>query len=134
MRSIAALSTPGSTQHEPGIKSPVTIPRRNNKSGTSRSGSPTPKNRASKFSGSTAVPVLPSFVEAPYDPVMIPAVLSFSFEEAKSHLINADDRFAIIFAKLPCRPYEHLEPVDPFQCVAPYFLWVIHINCSAELW
>ncbi|KAF8580444.1 DNA glycosylase [Ramaria rubella] len=46
---------------------------------------------------------------------LLPAILSFSFEIAKNHLINVDTRFENIFNMLPCRPYEHLETVDPFR-------------------
>ena len=45
----------------------------------------------------------------------LPAVLSFSFDVAKNHLIDADSRFKGIFEKLPCRPFEHLDRVDPFR-------------------
>ncbi|TDL24272.1 DNA glycosylase [Rickenella mellea] len=47
-------------------------------------------------------------------PSLLPAVLSFSFEDAKKHLIKVDSRFEDLFSKLKCRPYEHLERVDPF--------------------
>lgn len=49
------------------------------------------------------------------EPTLIPAALSFSFQEAKQHLIFADLRFADVFNRLPCGPYEKLEPVDPFK-------------------
>ena len=48
---------------------------------------------------------------------LLPAVLNFSFETAKQHLITADARFEGIFNKLPCRPFEELETVDPFRFV-----------------
>jgi len=48
---------------------------------------------------------------------VIPANLSFDFEVAKSHLINVDSRFAQVFDTLRCRPYQDLEPVDPFRLV-----------------
>lgn len=48
---------------------------------------------------------------------LVPAELSFSFEKAKRHLIKADPRFGEVFNRLPCKPYEHLEQFDPFQCV-----------------
>lgn len=46
---------------------------------------------------------------------LLPAILSFSFDEAKKHLIKVDPRFEDLFAKLKCRPFEHLERVDPFR-------------------
>ncbi|KAK0212694.1 DNA glycosylase [Desarmillaria ectypa] len=48
-------------------------------------------------------------------PVLIPAQLSFSFEDAKQHLISADPRFEDIFGKLKCTPFEVLEQVHPFR-------------------
>ena len=50
-------------------------------------------------------------------PVLVPAVLTFSFEEAKQHLIEADPRFEDIFNRMKCRPFEHLEQIDPFRYV-----------------
>lgn len=111
----SALLTPAPARDEAVPKSPATLPRR--KRTTVASGSPSAKGRGKKPSGSTVVPALLPVVEDHYKPVMIPAALSFSFEEAKKHLIKADSRFQRIFAELPCRPFEHLEPVDPFQCV-----------------
>ncbi|KIK97105.1 hypothetical protein PAXRUDRAFT_137018 [Paxillus rubicundulus Ve08.2h10] len=49
---------------------------------------------------------------------LVPAILSFSFEDAKTHLINVDSRFAELFARLRCKPFEYLEQVHPFRCVA----------------
>jgi DNA-3-methyladenine glycosylase II len=46
---------------------------------------------------------------------VIPANLSFDFELAKSHLISVDSRFAQVFETLRCRPFQDLEPVDPFR-------------------
>lgn len=46
---------------------------------------------------------------------LIPAKLSFSFAEAKAHLINADPRFSELFERLKCKPFEELEMVDPFK-------------------
>lgn len=46
---------------------------------------------------------------------MVPAELTFSFDEAKQHLIRADSRFEPIFNTLGCRPFEQLERVDPFR-------------------
>ena len=46
---------------------------------------------------------------------LVPAVLTFSFESAKDHLISADPRFEEMFKRVSCRPFEHLERVDPFR-------------------
>lgn len=50
-------------------------------------------------------------------PALVPAVLTFSFEDAKRHLIAADPRFEDVFGRLKCKPFEHLERVDPFRSV-----------------
>ena len=50
-------------------------------------------------------------------PVLVPATLTFSFEDAKKHLIAADHRFEGVFSRMKCRPFEHLEQVDPFRLV-----------------
>lgn len=51
-------------------------------------------------------------------PVLVPAVLTFSFEEAKQHLITIDRRFEEMFYRLKCKPFEHLERLDPFRTLA----------------
>lgn len=47
----------------------------------------------------------------------LPAKLIFSLEDAKNHLIQADRRFRDMFSRLPCKPFETLEDVDPFRSV-----------------
>ncbi|CUA66632.1 DNA-3-methyladenine glycosylase II [Rhizoctonia solani] len=106
---------------------PATLPRRNKSTTTGRSGSPTPARRPAPVSRKPSgpppqLPDLPLFVEAPYDPVLIPATLTFSFEKAKNHLIKADARFERIFDELKCRPFEQLEPIDPFQTLVTSIL------------
>ena len=46
---------------------------------------------------------------------LVPAVLTFSFEDAKRHLISVDPRFEEVFNRVQCKPFEHLERVDPFR-------------------
>lgn len=46
---------------------------------------------------------------------LVPAVLTFSFEEARRHLVRVDPRFEDVFRRVKCRPFEHLERVDPFR-------------------
>ena len=48
-------------------------------------------------------------------PVLVPAELSFSFEEAKQHLIRADTRFQDVFSTAVCTPYQKLDRVEPFR-------------------
>ncbi|KAJ3973476.1 DNA glycosylase [Lentinula raphanica] len=50
-------------------------------------------------------------------PVLVPAQLTFSFEEAKRHLIDADPRFEVLFDRLNCKPFERLETVHPFRAL-----------------
>ncbi|KAJ3517214.1 hypothetical protein NLJ89_g655 [Agrocybe chaxingu] len=69
----------------------------------------------------SAQPVLippPDSAEGDSDAI-VPAVLSFDFEEAKNHLIEADHRFEDLFEKMKCKPFEHLERVRPFQLYEP---------------
>jgi DNA-3-methyladenine glycosylase II len=47
----------------------------------------------------------------------LPAKLTFSWEDAKDHLIKADGRFGDMFSRLPCKPFESVEGVHPFQSV-----------------
>ncbi|EEB99086.1 hypothetical protein MPER_01296, partial [Moniliophthora perniciosa FA553] len=42
-------------------------------------------------------------------PALVPAWLSFSYEEAKRHLVEADPRFEDLFERLKCTPFEELE-------------------------
>ncbi|CAE7232450.1 unnamed protein product [Rhizoctonia solani] len=109
------------------ISEPATLPRQKRSTTTGRSGSPTPAKRPAPVSRKPSgppveLPELPLYTEPPYDPVLIPATLTFSFEQAKKHLIKADARFETIFAELKCRPFEQLEPVDPFQTLVTSIL------------
>ena len=47
---------------------------------------------------------------------LVPAVLNFDFELAKNHLVSVDGRFQDLFLKMQCKPFEHLEQLDPFRC------------------
>lgn len=47
----------------------------------------------------------------------LPAKLTFSWEDAKDHLIKADGRFGDMFSRLPCKPFESVEGVHPFRSV-----------------
>ncbi|KIY64158.1 DNA glycosylase [Cylindrobasidium torrendii FP15055 ss-10] len=49
---------------------------------------------------------------------LIPAILTFSFEDAKKHLIKADFRFEDLFDKRKCTPFEVLEQIHPFRSLA----------------
>ena len=87
------------------------------------------RSTGKKVSTSTKQDVLSTTLAAPLSTTLtlaesapealVPAVLTFSFEDAKNHLIKADDRFEHIFDRVHCKPFEHLEQVDPFRCVEP---------------
>ncbi|KAJ3529786.1 hypothetical protein NM688_g7806 [Phlebia brevispora] len=105
---------------------PVKAPRKTN-STKRKATAPTPKATTTRKRSRTEdkaanpipaavvprVPVVPPRDATP--PVLVPAQLTFSFEDAKQHLIDADSRFEDIFARMKCRPFEHLEQVDPFR-------------------
>ncbi|KAJ9108215.1 hypothetical protein QFC19_002462 [Naganishia cerealis] len=88
---------------------------------------PTPRKRtknatviAASPAGAPETPVKPLPVfkltdASLYPSRMIPGKLAFDFEDAKKHLIGTDQRFETLFARLPCKPFQNLEPVDPFR-------------------
>lgn len=92
----------------------------------------TPRAKRTKSSdNSPATPfVSDTFIPPPPPPLqnqseeknLVPAVLTFSFEEAKAHLIRADHRFEDLFAKLRCKPFEFLEQVHPFRALVESIL------------
>ena len=60
----------------------------------------------------------PSDAEQPQlssDTTLVPAVLTFDFQEAKRHLIQADHRFEDLFQRMTCKPFEQLDRVHPFR-------------------
>lgn len=103
---------------------------------TTASKAPVKRARATKSTsgtGTTPTEAVPAV--APSRPVhtadgeseeLVPAVLTFSFEEAKQHLISVDPRFEDVFRRVKCKPYEHLERVDPFR-------WVVFPKVSQDL-
>ena len=84
-----------------------------------------PKKRATKATKSKVESVpAPSTVGFEIPPVgdaqaleLLPAKLTFSFDEAKAHLIKSDSRFADVFARQMCKPFEKLDRVEPFKYV-----------------
>jgi len=62
----------------------------------------------------------------------LPAKLTFSLEDAKSHLINADGRFGDVFSRLPCKPFERVEGIHPFRLV-DFFRFVVSHTARPEL-
>jgi DNA-3-methyladenine glycosylase II len=82
----------------------------------------TPMKRTKKdpdSSGDPPTPSLPPLENASLDasdaPKIFPATLTFSYLDAKEHLLRADPRFAGLFSRLGCKPFEHLERVEPFR-------------------
>lgn len=51
------------------------------------------------------------------DSNVIPGQLTFSYEDAKAHLIAADNRFVTMFEHVKCAPFESVEAMDPFKFV-----------------
>ncbi|KAJ6593897.1 DNA glycosylase [Mycena capillaripes] len=66
---------------------------------------PKPSSKPVVLAGTTSEP---DFVPAD-------AVLTFSFEDARKHLIDADHRFEDVFNRLECKPFQQLEQVHPFR-------------------
>ena len=86
---------------------------------TQHASQPAPK-RLKVVNDAPSIKTLPVFSMKPahLDPNrVIPANLTFDFQQAKEHLTAVDSRFAKVFETLPCRPFENLEPVDPFRRV-----------------
>jgi DNA-3-methyladenine glycosylase II len=57
-------------------------------------------------------PVIPA---AGPPPALLPATLSFSYQDAKEHLIEADERFQDVFERNSCKVFEALDQVEPFR-------------------
>ncbi|KAI6000659.1 DNA glycosylase [Pisolithus albus] len=70
----------------------------------------------------TVVSAAPLPLDGCSDQPMIDAVLTFSFEDAKAHLISVDPRFAELFGRLKCKPFEHLDQVHPFRSLVQSIL------------
>ncbi|KAG7098518.1 hypothetical protein E1B28_000462 [Marasmius oreades] len=73
-------------------------------------------------STSTVVQPLAALPDVEEPEALVPAKLSFSFEDAKAHLISADPRFKDVFERLECKPYEELEMVHPFRALTTSIL------------
>ncbi|WWC70143.1 uncharacterized protein I206_104090 [Kwoniella pini CBS 10737] len=59
--------------------------------------------------------IRPNLPDAAGDGQLLPPTLSFSLPDAIAHLSRVDPRFGLFFTHLPCRPFVHLEPIDPFR-------------------
>ncbi|KAF9024807.1 DNA glycosylase [Hymenopellis radicata] len=77
------------------------------------------KTKKPKTSESAPIlPAVPPALDSEEPPKLIPAKLSFSFDEAKAHLTSVDPRFEDLFQKMKCTPFEVLEQVHPFRSLA----------------
>jgi len=80
---------------------------------------PAKKPRLGKQPVPAATALLVGTMAVPNDsgppPTIVPAELSFSFEEAKQYLIKADTRFQDVFTTAICTPYQKLDQVEPFR-------------------
>ncbi|KAJ7178537.1 DNA glycosylase [Mycena crocata] len=56
------------------------------------------------------------------EPIPADAILTFSFGDAKRHLIKADPRFSDVFNRLDCKPFQKLEQFHPFCALASSIL------------
>jgi DNA-3-methyladenine glycosylase II len=77
---------------------------------------------------------IPSHQDASEPETLVPAMLSFNFEEAKRHLIDVDHRFEDLFSKMQCKPFQHLEQVHPFRYEGlkkRYLIYLIADNYDA---
>ncbi|KAF7321463.1 DNA-3-methyladenine glycosidase [Mycena kentingensis (nom. inval.)] len=95
------------------------------KAGTAikRNLSTSPEPRSPKKPKTISKLALESDASAEEDFIPANAILTFKLEEARKHLIAADPRFADVFARLPCKPFEGpLEQVHPFQALASAIL------------
>ena len=89
---------------------------RSKKSRVDRSPSPKPQVAVAQTGAEKLSEALP-----------ITMTLSFSLAAAKKHLVAADGRFADLFHKLACKPFELLEPVHPFRLASIVLLLPSHI-------
>ncbi|EMD37811.1 hypothetical protein CERSUDRAFT_114463 [Gelatoporia subvermispora B] len=96
------------------VPAPVKKPRKKTTAKPADAAPPAPAQSVAK----AVVPAIPLGEPA----ALVPAVLTFSFEDAKKHLISVDRRFKDIFDRLKCRPFEHLERVDPFRTLTDSIL------------
>lgn len=54
--------------------------------------------------------------------IIVRPALTFDIVAAKRHLISVDPRFASLFAKLKCKPYEEEADLNPFRALCSSIL------------
>ncbi|KAG1855755.1 hypothetical protein DFJ58DRAFT_716186 [Suillus subalutaceus] len=132
-RSVASTPAGGSNKTTT-IVSPSAVGKSNKRKAAEETpaAKKTPRAKKTKSSDESAEtpPTSNAFIPPPPPPLqteseekpLVPAALTFSFEEAKAHLIRADHRFEDIFTKLRCKPFELLEQVHPFRALVESIL------------
>ncbi|KIK01450.1 hypothetical protein K443DRAFT_678456 [Laccaria amethystina LaAM-08-1] len=117
VRSIGKAATspqapPSSKKRKANSTATLDSNKRPRHNGTSKKETPPPTNNTDAGPSSASI-ALNS---------LVPAVLSFDFELAKNHLVNVDRRFQDLFVKMQCKPFEHLEQLDPFRALSTSIL------------
>lgn len=80
-----------------------------------------PKKASSRYSAQVTGPTISegevhiASASDAQDTKLVPAVLTFNYDEAKKHLTDVDNRFGDLFRKMKCKPFEHLEQIQPFR-------------------
>ena len=97
--------------------SPPLTPRKRTKPAPSSAAPPA-------FTSATPDPVLAleaqeSAAEAEKEGVLLHPALTFSYEDARTHLTAVDPRWEAVMGRLKCKPYEgeQTEAFNPFRCV-----------------
>lgn len=131
-RSVSSTPVGGSNKTTTMVPSAVGKPSKRKAAEEPPAAKKTPRAKKTKSSDESAETPLASdaFIPPPPPPLqseseekpLVPAALTFSFEEAKAHLIRADHRFEDIFTKLKCKPFELLEQVHPFRALVESIL------------
>lgn len=87
----------------------------------------------SQLSSTSNVAPISSALSAVSGSASIPATLTFSFEDAKNHLIGVDARFDELFGRLKCKPFEELEVVNPFRFVCLGIILCQTLNIFSQI-
>ena len=80
-----------------------------------------PKKASNRNSAQVTAPTIPQRevhitpASDKQDTKLVPAVLTFNYDEAKKHLTDVDYRFGDLFRTMKCKPFEHLERIQPFR-------------------
>ena len=120
VRFSAMVATRSSSRLAPASEPPAAAVTSSLKPASSKRKSAAPESNGKKkvkTEGAALPPRVVPLAAPGEQEVMIPAKLSFSFDEAKRHLVSVDPRFQDLFEKRKCTPFEVLEQVHPFRFV-----------------